>query len=95
MCHDFLTANPGMIVTRHQFSQVFNQAWMKSMTISNITSGFFKVTGVYPTDHQALLKLIPDSYSVVQEESGLAFIPLISQSISQVKIQQKHGSNKC
>ena len=80
VCHDFLTANPGMLVTRYQFSQLFNQACMKSMTISNITSGF-KITGVYPTDRQALLKLIPDSYSVVQEESGLAFIPLISPSV--------------
>ena len=50
------------------------------MTISNITSGF-KITGIYPTDHQAILKLIPDSHSRIQEESGLAFIPLISLSI--------------
>ena len=50
------------------------------MSISNITSGF-KVTGIYPTDHQAILKLIPDSHSCIQEESGLAFIPLISPSI--------------
>ena len=70
MCHDFFTANPSMVVTRCQFSQLFNQAWMKSMTISNITSGF-KVTGIYPTDRQALLKLILDLYSVVQEQSGL------------------------
>ena len=80
VCHNFLTANPGMVVTRYQFSRLFSQAWMRSMTISNITSGF-KVTGIYPTDHQAILKLIPDSHSCIQEESGLAFIPLISPSI--------------
>ena len=50
------------------------------MNISNTISGF-KVTGIYPTDRQALLKLIPDSYSDLQEESGLAFIPLISPSV--------------
>ena len=80
VCHDFLTANPGRIVTRYQFSQLFSKAWMQSMIISNITSGF-KVTGIYPTDRQALLKLIPDSHSGIQEESGLAFIPLISPSV--------------
>lgn len=64
-----------MVVTRYKFSKLFIQTWMHSMTISNITSGF-KVIGIYPTDHQALLKLIPDSYPSVQEENGLAFIPL-------------------
>ena len=53
---------------------------MQSTNISNIISGF-KVTGIYPIDHQTLLKLIPDSHSVIQEESRLAFIPLISQSV--------------
>ena len=82
VCHDFLTSNPGKVVTRYQFSQLFNKAWMQSMNISNITSGF-KVTGIYPTDRQALLKLIPAavSHSDIQEESGLAFIPLISPSV--------------
>ena len=81
-----------MVVTRYQFSQLFNQAWMKSMTISNIKSGF-KVTGIYPTDHQALLKLIPDSYSVVQEESGLAFIPLISPSVKSKSSKSTEATN--
>ena len=82
VCHDFLTSNPGKVETRYQFSQLFNKAWMQSMNISNIISGF-KVTGIYPTDRQALLKLIPAavSHSDIQEESGLAFIPLISPSV--------------
>lgn len=84
VCHDFLTANPGMVVTRYQFSRLFSKAWMRSMTISNITSGF-KITGLYPTDRQALLKLIPESLSSMEEESGLAFIPLISPSVKASK----------
>ena len=80
MCREFLTANPGMVVTRYQFSQLLNKAWMQSMNISIIISGF-KVTGIYPTDRQALLKLISDSYSDMREESGLAFIPLIHPSV--------------
>ena len=48
------------------------------MTISNVVSGF-RMTGIYPTDRQALLKLIPDSSNTL-EESGLAFVPLICPS---------------
>ena len=70
VCHEFLTANSGMVVTRYQFSQLFSKAWMRSMTISNITSGF-RITGLYPTDRQVLLKLIPELLSSVEEESGL------------------------
>ena len=82
VCHDFLTSNPGKVITRYQFSQLFNKAWMQNMNISNIISGF-KATGIYPTDCQALLKLIPAavSHSDIQEESRLAFIPLISPSV--------------
>ena len=56
VCHEFLTANPGMVVTSYQFSWLFNKAWMRSMNIYNIIS-HFKVTRIYPTDRQALLKL--------------------------------------
>ena len=93
VCHDFLTANPGMVVTRYQFSQLFNKAWMRSMNISNIISGF-KVTRIYPTDRQALLKLIPDSYSDMQEESGLAFIPLISPSVKSKSSKTIEATNQ-
>lgn len=46
-CHHFLTMNPGKVVTIYQFSMLFSQAWMKSMTVSNICAGF-RVTGVHP-----------------------------------------------
>ena len=49
VCHKYMTNPPGKVVTRLQFSQLFNAAWMSSMTISNIVSGF-RVTGVYPID---------------------------------------------
>ena len=54
VCHEFFTANPGMVITSYQFSQLFNEAWMQSMNISNIISRF-KVTRIYPTDRQALI----------------------------------------
>ena len=76
VCHEYLTMNPGKIVTKFEFSQLFNKAWMRSMTISNVTSGF-RVTGIHPFDCEALLQPIPDPPSIL-EESGLAYIPLIS-----------------
>ena len=53
---------------------------MQSTNISNTISGF-KSNCDLSLDHQALLKLIQDSHTGIQEESGLAFIPLISQSV--------------
>ena len=31
-CHDFLVNNPGKVVTRYDFSQLFSKAWYKGMT---------------------------------------------------------------
>ena len=62
--------NPGKVVTRYQFSRLFNQAWMKGMTVSNVCA-VFRVTGVHPLNR--------DVFSDVEDtplvrESGLAFI---------------------
>jgi hypothetical protein len=46
-CHAFLINNPGKVITRYQFSQLFGQTWLKAMTPCNIIKGF-EVTGVYP-----------------------------------------------
>ena len=51
-CHSYMVNNPGKIVTRYQFSLLFNCAWMKAMTPHNIISGF-RVTGIYPIDRCA------------------------------------------
>lgn len=46
-CHDFMSMNPGKVVTRYQFSALLNTAWTATMTPSNITSGFRKC-GIFP-----------------------------------------------
>ena len=51
-CHSYMVNNPGKVVTRYQFSLLFNCAWMKAMTPHNIISGF-RVTGIYPIDRCA------------------------------------------
>ena len=79
VCHEYLTANPGKIITRYEFSRLFSKAWMGSMTISNITAGF-RVTGIYPLDREAVLGPISD-LSALSEETGLSFIPMISPAV--------------
>ena len=36
VCHTYLSKNPGIVVTRHVFSQLLNSAWHDSMTIVKI-----------------------------------------------------------
>ena len=40
VCHDYIQAHPGMVITKYKFSQLFSKAWLKSVTPSNIISGF-------------------------------------------------------
>ena len=56
-------ANPNKVVTKFQFSSLFNKAWSKGMSIDNIYAGF-KKTGVYPFDPEAILKTFPESSSL-------------------------------
>ena len=75
-CHSFMTSNPGVFVSRYNFSKLFSAAWMKAMTITNITGGF-KTTGVFPLNRNAI-KLPESVMEKLPEQSGLKFIPLYS-----------------
>ena len=77
VCHEHCTANPGKVVTRYEFIHLFCKAWMGSMTISNIISGF--KTGIYPVNRHALLDPIEATLSLTAR-TGLAYIPLYSPS---------------
>ena len=46
-CKKFMSMNPERVVTRHDFSSLFCQAWESSMTIANVRVGF-RVTGHPP-----------------------------------------------
>ena len=35
-CQAYLSKNPGKVVTRYQFSEMFAKAWAKGMTMKNI-----------------------------------------------------------
>lgn len=90
VCHEFYTANPGKVVTRYDFSQLFCKAWMDSMTITNIISGF-KVTGIYSVNRHALLDPV-DTSSSLSAKTGVAYIPLYSPSIGRTRSCATCGS---
>lgn len=48
-CHGFVVKNPGRVVTRSEFCQLFSKSCRKAKTMLNIISSF-KVTGVCPFD---------------------------------------------
>ena len=58
VCHRYLFANPSRVITKFHFSSLFSEAWSKSMTINNISSGF-RTTGVCPFNPDAILSKFP------------------------------------
>ena len=77
VCQAFMAENPGKRVTRFNFLHLFSLAWMKSMTMKNIVSGF-RVTGVYPVNRKVVEKPKEFSKPSLPEATGLAYIPLYS-----------------
>ena len=76
VCHTYLSENPGIVVTRSVFSQLFNSVWQDAMTSKNIIAGL-RTTGVYPTDRYAVTlpgesKKSTDS---LKEKTRLSFVP--------------------
>ena len=54
VCHRYLQSPPGTIITKYQFSQLFSEAWLKTMIPSNIINGF-KCCVIYPFNPKAVL----------------------------------------
>ena len=53
-CQAFFNANPGKVLNRHNFNEVFRPSWVKGMAISNVI-GCFRLAGVYPMDRNIIL----------------------------------------
>ena len=83
-CHEFMSCNPGVVVSRDSFSQLFSKAWMKAMTMKNVTAGF-KVCGIFPFDRDAMTLPVDrrDPMKTLASKSGLAYIPLFSPAKGQ------------
>lgn len=79
ICHDFQSRNPGRVITRYDFSSLFSQAWIESMTPKNILAGF-RVTGVHPLNRKAFDG--DHQKASLAEKTGLRYIPLYTPSKS-------------
>ena len=76
-CQSYLSSNPGKVVTRFQFSQLFSKAWLRGMSMSNIIAGF-RMTGIYPFDRYALRPQDNQHKKSIAEKNGLKFIPMFT-----------------
>ena len=56
-CHDFFQKNPGKIITKFNFNELFSQSWLKSLVPANLIAGF-KTCGICPLNRKAL-KAVP------------------------------------
>ena len=54
VCHRYLQSYPGKVITKYQFSQLFSEAWLKTMNPANIISGF-RSCGIFPFNPTAVL----------------------------------------
>ena len=82
-CWDYITSNPGRVITRFQFSKLFHRAWSKGMTMVNIVAGFC-TTGIFPLDRSVVSASrgsAEGKSSTLPERTGLKFIPLYSPSV--------------
>ena len=79
-CRRYLSENPGKVVTRYQFSQLFSRAWYKGMSMSNCITGF-KVTGVYPFNPYAFRPVETQENTSLAVQTGLKFIPMLTLCI--------------
>ena len=78
-CWDYLTSHPGQVITMHQSLQIFQRAWSKSITMTNIIYGF-QVAGVYQLNRLAVDWKGKTACKSLAERTGLEFIPLYSPS---------------
>ena len=76
ICHEYLSAHPGCVITRYDFSKLFSKAWMKAMTMKNIRSGF-TTTGIFPLSRNAVT--LPIS-SEEPKSKKVSFIPIYTPS---------------
>ena len=80
ICQNFLSKNPGKVVTRFTFSHLFNEAWSSAMNMKNTQAGF-RCTGIYPLNRLMLIPNgdeHPNGSGTFADRSGLKFVPFYS-----------------
>jgi len=90
-CSQFLQENPWNQVNKRSFPGLVPQAWEKSVTPSNILSGF-RSCGIYPLNKEVL----PNSVFGPSEPTDFPFNPLpVSPNQSQSVIEEPSTANVC
>ena len=77
--HDWMTINPGKVITIHELASLTNAAYQVSFTVKNITAAFAK-PGIWPLRRLAFsdLDFEPSSVTPVEEELRNQEIPIPS-----------------
>ena len=73
-CHHHCSHNPGKVVNRYNFSEVFRSAWVEGMTMKNIIASFW-AAGVYPPARDVVLSKIPGGPNDSQPHQSVPFVP--------------------
>lgn len=84
-CHNFLVKNPGKRISKENFSSIFSEVWIQTMTPKNILSGFH-TTGIYPPDRNAITLPFESAPNLAQE-TDIAYIPLYTPAKRRVSNQ--------
>lgn len=78
-CSDYCSNNPGYQVTKHEFSQIFREAWIASVRMSTIVNGF-REAGICPFNPEIILKnkLLPSlQFSSGDKEAPATENPIV------------------
>ena len=74
-CHKFYQKNPGLVVSKYNFCGIFREAWLKSITLTNVISGFRKA-GIYPFNRDKIL-LSTDNFDNTQSSKDGKYTSIV------------------
>ncbi|XP_065894490.1 mucin-3B-like isoform X1 [Dysidea avara] len=92
VCRRYLFANPSRVITKFHFSSLFSEAWSKSMTINNISSGF-RTTGVCPFNPDAILSKFPKQKETDESTTSKSPAKPVTFSVETVKKFERRFEN--
>ena len=77
VCHRFIQASPGKVITRFNFNELFSQAWLKTCS-PEIICGGFRRAGIIPFSPETLIQRCPGSESSLEtrrKDAGVSETP--------------------
>ena len=86
--YDYQVKHPERVISKHNFSSIFSEAWLRSMTSINVLSGF-RTTGVYPLNRDAIELPGEDVVLNLCQKTGISYIPLytpVKRRISEISV---------